>query len=118
VRRTSISDDHLSFTPEQQRHIQDIPSISGHSKCTTHIHLRASSPIWSAGLLRRISDPAHGRILRAELTKCSQNLLRQAHKAATEVAMTASMRAEDAALLGTLLARCINDLTSAKKGRK
>jgi hypothetical protein len=112
VRRTSISDDHLSFTPEQQRHIQDIPSISGHSKCTTHIHLRASSPIWSAKV-------CCGEFpIPRTLTKCSQNLLRQAHKAATEVAMTASMRAEDAALLGTLLARCINDLTSAKKGRK
>ena len=67
------------------------------------------------GLLQRQADPAHGRILRAELTERGRRVLRAAHAAAArvEAALAASLSPDEAARLAAQLARCADDLAAS-----
>jgi DNA-binding MarR family transcriptional regulator len=65
-------------------------------------------------LLRRLPDPAHGRILRSELTARGRNLLARAHMAvrAVEDKMVASLGEQAAARMATSLTKCAVDLVT------
>jgi len=65
-------------------------------------------------LLRRLPDPAHGRILRSELTAQGRNLLARAHAAVRTVEnkMVASLGEQVAARMATSLTKCAVDLAA------
>lgn len=66
------------------------------------------------GLVRRKSDPDHGRILCTELTKQGLKVVQQAHKmiSKVEATMTSSITEDNKALLEKLLLECFNNLSS------
>src|SRR5579871_5807686 len=66
-------------------------------------------------LLNRRADPAHGRILRGELTTRGRRVLRQAHARAGEIesVMTASLRPDETARLASQLTQCADALAPA-----
>ncbi|HEX4044730.1 MAG TPA: MarR family transcriptional regulator [Gammaproteobacteria bacterium] len=63
-------------------------------------------------LVKRKSDPQHGRILCTELTKQGIKVVQQAHKiiSKVEATMTASITEDNKALLEKLLVACFNNL--------
>lgn len=67
------------------------------------------------GLLTRKAGLEHGRILRGELTQKGRDVLRKAHMAASEIAraMTASLSANEAECLTSLLSKCADTLAVA-----
>ena len=64
------------------------------------------------GLLQRRPDPAHGRILRSELTAKGTKVLTQAHRAvrAVEEILVSSFGAAYATRMAASLAKCADDL--------
>jgi DNA-binding MarR family transcriptional regulator len=68
------------------------------------------------GLFRREEDPAHGRILRGELTKRGRDVLAKAHKLAArvEAEMAGDMSRSEIARLADALALCADNLAAAK----
>jgi DNA-binding MarR family transcriptional regulator len=66
------------------------------------------------GLLRRSPDPAHGRILRSELTTQGRNLLTRAHAAVRTVEdkMVSSLGEPLAARMAASLTKCAVDLAA------
>jgi DNA-binding MarR family transcriptional regulator len=66
------------------------------------------------GLLRRSPDPAHGRILRSELTTQGRNLLTRAHAAVRTVEdkMVSSLGEQLAARMAASLTKCAVDLAA------
>lgn len=69
-------------------------------------------------LVHRKPDPAHGRILRTELTKNGCEIVQQAHKVIqkVEAIMTASLTDNHKALLEALLVDCFKNLNARKMG--
>lgn len=65
-------------------------------------------------LVKRKSDPQHGRILCTELTKQGVNVVQQAHKIISKVedTMTFSITEDNKALLEKLLIECFNNLSA------
>jgi DNA-binding MarR family transcriptional regulator len=65
-------------------------------------------------LVKRKSDPQHGRILCTELTKHGLKVVQQAHKIiyTIEASMTATMTENNKALLEKLLIECFNNLNT------
>jgi DNA-binding MarR family transcriptional regulator len=68
-------------------------------------------------LLRRPPDPAHGRILRSELTAQGRQLIANAHVAVLEVEdrMVASFGEQAALKMATALTKCAADLMKELK---
>ena len=65
-------------------------------------------------LVKRKSDPQHGRILCTKLTKQGSEVVSQAHKIISKVesAMTSTISTDDKALLEKLLLECFSNLKS------
>jgi DNA-binding MarR family transcriptional regulator len=66
------------------------------------------------GLLQRSGDPAHGRILKTELTPHGAAVLAKAHAAVADVeaAMIGTLSAPDVIRLTTLLATCADNFAA------
>lgn len=64
------------------------------------------------GILDRLPDPTHGRVLRSELTRKGRFALAKSHRAVrvVEDAMVASFGEVQAQRLATSLAKCADDL--------
>jgi DNA-binding MarR family transcriptional regulator len=64
------------------------------------------------GILDRVPDPTHGRVLRSELTRKGRSALSKAHRAVrvVEDAMVASFGEAYANRLALSLSKCANDL--------
>ena len=71
-------------------------------------------------LVKRKSDPQHGRILCTELTKQGMKVVQQAHKIirGVETAMTSTITEDNKVLLEQLLLACFNNLNSATNKKK
>lgn len=69
-----------------------------------------------ARLLRRSSDPSHGRILRSELTEKGARTLKEAHVSVAEIEamMVKSLPLEQIESLTVLLSTCANALNQGK----
>ena len=67
------------------------------------------------GLLVRAPDPAHGRILKAEVSEAGQAKLREAHQRviALERQLLRGVSADEARAFGRMLDRCAANLDSA-----
>lgn len=67
-------------------------------------------------LVKRKSDPQHGRILCTELTKQGITVVQQAHKiiSRVETTMTSSISEDNKTLLTKLLLECFNNLKANK----
>ncbi|EIC85955.1 MarR family winged helix-turn-helix transcriptional regulator [Serratia sp. M24T3] len=65
------------------------------------------------GIITRLPDPLHGRILRSELTVLGQETLLNAHRAVSRVEemMFTSIGAENVASLTEILSNCADDLS-------
>ena len=65
-------------------------------------------------LVKRKSDPQHGRILATQLTKQGVKVVQQAHKiiSKVEAMMTSTITKDNEALLEKLLLECFNNLNS------
>jgi DNA-binding MarR family transcriptional regulator len=72
-----------------------------------------------AGLLKRRSDPSHGRILRSELTPKGAKKLQEAHVLVEkiEAIMAGFLSPEEIGSLAAQLIACADALTSAKSER-
>lgn len=68
------------------------------------------------GLLSREADPAHGRILKSELTRAGRKILAQAHRVIgdLEEIMIEVVGQAEAERLAELLSRCADNLTSRR----
>ena len=66
-------------------------------------------------LIKRESDPLHGRILRAELTKQGSKIVKHAHEIIQKIEsrMTVTISENNKALLDKLLQECFNNLNRA-----
>lgn len=66
-------------------------------------------------LLKRKSDPQHGRILRTALTKQGLTIIKQAHAIINQVeeTMTRTLGKKNESLLERLLIECINNLNAS-----
>ncbi len=64
-------------------------------------------------LVKRKSDPQHGRILRTELTKQGMKVVQQAHNIIikVEASMTSTITEDNKILLEQLLIECFNNLS-------
>ena len=67
-------------------------------------------------LIERSPDPAHGRVLRSELTPHGRSVLAEAHRAVrvVEDTMMKSFGPENAGRLAAVLDRCADDLRSSR----
>ena len=67
-------------------------------------------------LVKRKSDPQHGRILATQLTKQGVKAVQQAHKiiSKVEAMMTSTITKDNEALLEKLLLECFNNLNSGR----
>jgi DNA-binding MarR family transcriptional regulator len=67
-----------------------------------------------SGLLRRTADPAHGRILRGQLTTSGRKALRRAHARVTEIeaVMTASLSPDEVVAFASRLTQWADALAS------
>jgi DNA-binding MarR family transcriptional regulator len=67
------------------------------------------------GLLKRRPDPAHGRVLRCELTRKGRSVLLKAHAAVrvVERVMAASFGESHASRLALALSKCADDLKNS-----
>lgn len=67
-------------------------------------------------LVKRTSNPLHGRILCTELTKKGRKIVQQAHELIKKIEsnMTSTISKENQALLEKLLIECFNNLNNSK----
>ena len=72
------------------------------------------------GLIKRKSDPQHGRIICAELTKQGKKVVQQAHVIISkiEARMTSTISENDKFLFEELLVECFENLNSARTTQK
>ncbi len=69
-----------------------------------------------AGLLERSADPAHGRILKGQLTEKGTKLLREAHVQVEriEAIMISALKSDEVACLAARLIACADALNSGR----